>query len=83
MICPCKAAGNPRDHGDACHYRDAGLAPKSFGPPGGECSGDGRATVIFHDRRCCVAVCAHHARWRSTTSRMLGHSMTCPENVLS
>ncbi len=74
VICPCKAAGNPRDHGDACHYK---------GQVNDECSGDGRASTMVHDRRCCVAVCAHHARWRTRTSRMLGHSMTCPKNVLS
>jgi hypothetical protein len=78
VICPCKAAGNPRDHGRICHYKEAGLAPKEFGPPGGDCSLDGLSVTIFHDKRCCVAVCAHHARWRSKVSQSFGHSRGCP-----
>lgn len=35
------------------------------------------ATRLVHDHRGCLPVCDDHARWRSTTSCLMGHSPEC------
>jgi hypothetical protein len=37
------------------------------------------AVETIHDKRGCVRVCAEHAKWRATTSKMFGHSKNCPD----
>jgi hypothetical protein len=37
------------------------------------------ATHVAHDKRGCLPVCGFHAKWRSTTSCLMGHSPDCKE----
>jgi hypothetical protein len=36
-----------------------------------------QAQHVVHDKRGCLPVCSFHARWRSTTSCLMGHSSDC------
>jgi hypothetical protein len=61
-----------------CYYCERGTAMREAGITIASTDARGRAaTVTVHDRRGCLHVCWAHAKWRSTTSMLGGHSTDC------